>query len=172
VTGFQPPAGEYPFDRSRVAFRLCPELFPFRSDAPIVAYGANGSKEVMARKLPGVPVLALPGTLEGFAVVHSAHISPYGAVPATIVEAPGERVDVHAIFVPDEALEALDATEPNYDRVRLPAAALEVFGNEVPAVGAPMAYLSKHGPLLVDGDPVPLGSRPQDELIALVKPAY
>ena len=171
MTALRPPAGEYPFGRAEAGFELLPEEFPFDSAPPVLAYGANGSPEVLARKLPGVPVLAVAGVLHDFAVVHSAHVSPYGAVPATIVEAPGEQVEAHALFVPDDALDALDATERNYDRIRVPAERLELHSDDIAAVDFAMAYVSRHGPLLVDGEPVPLGSRPQDELLELVKAA-
>ena len=36
-------------------------------------------------------------------------------------------------------------------------------------LGAVDAYLSKWGPLLDGGEPVPLGSRPQVELLTLVR---
>ena len=45
----------------------------------------------LADKLPGARVAALAGTLRGWAVVHSAHVSPYGAVPATLVPDPAAR---------------------------------------------------------------------------------
>jgi hypothetical protein len=172
-TPFRPPAGEYPFGRARASFSLNAERRPARGawGPPVVAYGANGSPEVMARKLPGAPVIAFAGTLHGWAVVHSAHVSPYGAVPATILPAPDERVDVHAIFVPADALEALDATELNYDRVHLDGGRLELPDADPGAGDRPMAYVSRHGPLLVDGEPVPLGARPQRELLELLKAA-
>ena len=98
--------------------------------------------------------------------MHSAHVSPYGAVPATIVPDPGAAADVHVLLADD--LGALDATEPNYDRVVLDGVDLEV--DRLGRLERVEAYVSKWGPLLVDGAPVALGSRPQDELLALVGP--
>ena len=62
---------------------------------------------------------ALAAQLHGWAVVHSAHVSPYGAVPATLVEAPGATALVHVLVVHPDGFEPLDATEPNYVRRRL-----------------------------------------------------
>jgi hypothetical protein len=75
---------------------------------------------------------------------------------------------VHGLFLggddPAAALAALDATEPNYDRVTLRGIDLELEG--LGAIGEAEAYVSKHGPLLVDGAPVALGALSQAELRA------
>jgi hypothetical protein len=84
-------------------------------------------------------------------------------VPATIVPAEGAVADVHVLLVESgPAAEALDATEPNYDRVRLEGLDLEV--ERLGRLDAADAYVSKWGPLVVDGRPVPLGSLPQSDL--------
>ena len=155
----------YPFGRAEESFYLGCDDGVLPAGAPLLAYGANASPERLARKLPGARVAALAGTLRGYAVVHSAHVSPYGAVPATLVPAPGAEEPVHVLFV-DGGPERLDATEPNYRRVRLHGVDLEV--DRLGRLDAVDAYVSHHGPL-VDGDgPVPLGGKPQDELHALL----
>jgi hypothetical protein len=158
---------EYPFGRAPGSFDLGnPSQPPPPPDAvPLLAYGANASPDRLAAKLPGVRVAALAAELRGWAVVHSAHVSPYGSVPATLVEAEGAVEQVHLLLVAD--LAPLDATEPNYDRVRLTG--LDLEADRLGRVGTADAYLSKWGPLLLDGRPVPLGSRPQAELLALVR---
>ncbi len=74
---------------------------------PLLSYGANAAPEVLARKLAPVAVAARAGD---FDVVYSAHVSPYGAVPATLraarTVAPRPR---------PRAADLLTATEPNYD---------------------------------------------------------
>jgi hypothetical protein len=164
-------ADEYPFGRAKGSFVLAGATPPRAlTDPPLLAFGANAAPEVLARKLPGVPVAAVVGTLRGFAVVHSAHVSPYGAVPATLVPHPGGSVAVHALVLgggdPAAALAALDATEPNYDRVTLRGIELALDG--LGTVSAAEAYVSKHGPLVVDGAPVALGALSQPELRALL----
>jgi hypothetical protein len=67
------------------------------------------------------------------------------------------------LFV-DEGRARLDATEPNYRRVWLHGVDLEVDG--LGRLDAAEAYVSRHGPLVIDGRPVALGSRPQPELRA------
>lgn len=159
---------EYPFDQATGSFFLgvaTPERLP--PGPPLLAYGANASPTVLGRKLPGTDVAALVGTLRGWAVVHSRHVSPYGVVPATLVEQPGCAVAVHGLLLGDRA--ALDATEPNYERVALHA--LDLVLDVLGAVVAAEAYLSRHGPLLLDGAPVPLGSRSQGDLHGAVRRA-
>jgi hypothetical protein len=67
------------------------------------------------------------------------------------------------LFV-DEDRARMDATEPNYRRLWLHDLELEV--DRVGAIGAAEAYVSRHGPLVLDGIVVPLGSRSQPELRA------
>jgi hypothetical protein len=97
--------------------------------------------------------------------VHSAHVSPYGSVPATIVERERAVARVHVLLVADPG--PLDETEPNYHRVRLTG--LDLVADRIGRIDAADAYVSKWGPLLVDGRPVPLGSRPQGDLLTLVR---
>ena len=115
----------------------------------VVAYGSNASPVVLRRKLGGraaAAVLATPVVLPDTDVVFSGHVSRHGAIPATIVPWPGAEVDAWLLAVPPGAIDALDATEPNYVREDLdPAHA---------------AYVSRHGPLRVGGQPVALADVP------------
>lgn len=88
-------------------------------------------------------------------------MSPYGAVPATIVPHPGAVADVHVLLLEDRA--PLDATEPNYVREALDGLRLEV--DRVGPLRRVEAYVSRWGPLLVEGRPVPLGSVSQSRLL-------
>jgi hypothetical protein len=157
-------ADGYPFTRTRGSFFLGGAERVLPDARPLLAYGANASPEVLARKLPGTPVAALAATLHGWAVVHSAHVSPYGAVPATIVQQRGATAAVHVLLVADRA--PLDATEPNYELVTLRG--VELDAERLGPLREVDAYRSRHGPLLVGGAPVALGARPQRELRALV----
>jgi len=157
---WSPRPERYPFDRATSSFFLAGGDDPLPAGRPLLAYGANGSPGALAAKLPGVPVAGLVACLHGYAIVHSAHVSPYGAVPATLIEAAGARSAVHVILLTDRA--PLDATEPNYDLVTLLDVHLDV--ERLGRLTEVDAYVSKHGPLIVDGAPVALGARPQDEL--------
>lgn len=159
-------SAEYPFGRAPRSFFLggaAPDRLP--PGPPLLAYGANASPQRLEAKLPGEPVAALAGTLRGWAVVHSDHVSPYGAVPATIVRAARREIAVHVLLVGSR--DALDATEGNYDRVLL--GDLDLHVDVLGALDAAEAYISKHGPLLVGGEPVALGALAQADLLALVE---
>lgn len=113
---------------------------------PLLSYGANAAPDALARKLAALPGVEMPvvrSELEGFDVVYSAHVSPYGAVPATLLESPGTTAPVFVIHPTAEQRALLTASEPNYDLVE---------------VGGIAAYRSKHGCLEVDGSPVALAA--------------
>lgn len=160
-------AAVYPFGRAAGSFYLggCEAAPP--SARPLLAYGANCSPAVLERRLPGAAVAALAGTLHGWQVVHSAHVSSYGQVPSTIVRRRGARADVHVLLLEDRG--PLDATEVNYDLVTLRDVELEV--ERLGRLHEIDVYVSRHGPLLIDGAPVALGTLAQDRLVAAVAAA-
>lgn len=114
--------------------------------APLLSYGANSAPAALARKLAALPEVEMPvmrAELEGFDVVYSAHVSPYGAVPATLKESPGTTAPVFLIHPTEEQRALLTASEPNYDLVELD--------------GLPV-YRSKHRCLSIDGSPMALAA--------------
>lgn len=145
---------DYPYatpDRSYLyregeAVELPPEGPDLRNRTPLLSYGANASPEALGRKLtrlPGVELPVLRSELEGFDVVYSAHVSPYGAVPATLAESPTAVAPVFLLHPTAEQLALLSASEPNYD---------------LAAVEGTAAFLSKHGCLEIDGSAVALAA--------------
>jgi hypothetical protein len=113
---------------------------------PLLSYGANAAPEALARKLASLPGVELPvrrAELEGYDVVYSAHLSPYGAVPATLLESPGTVAPVFVLHPTAGQRALLTASEPNYDLVEVNGIA---------------AYRSKHGCLELDGSPVALAA--------------
>lgn len=160
----RPPRAEYPFGRAERSFYLGGADRALPRGRPLLAYGANGSPAVLARKLPGVAVAALAARLRGWAIVHSNHVSPYGSVPATIVRRPGAEAPVHVLLVDDRR--PLDATEPNYEPVTLRGVDLAV--DRLGELAEVDAYVSRHGPLLLGGAPVGLGALPQERLRAVL----
>lgn len=132
--------------RDGAAVVLPPEGPDLRDRTPLLSYGANASPEALGLKLarlPGAELPVLRFELEGFDVVYSAHVSPYGAVPATLLESPGAVGPVFLLHPTAEQLALLTASEPNYDLVE---------------VGGTPAYRSKHGCLEIDGAPVALAA--------------
>ncbi len=125
-----------------------PEDFDRSGRTPLISYGANAAPEALALKLAALPGEPLPverSELEDYDVVYSAHVSPYGAVPATLLESPGTVAPVFILHPTAEQHALLTATELNYDLV-------EVKGHA--------AYRSKHGCLELDGAPVALAAIP------------
>jgi hypothetical protein len=125
---------------------------------PLLAYGSNAAPRALAHKLAlsDDPVLVVPAWLHGFDVVYSAHISPYGAVPAALQRSPGTVARVHVAHVTREQLTLVSATEPNYEPTVLEAVDCRLAGDR--QVTELSAYISRHGCLLIDGSEVALST--------------
>jgi hypothetical protein len=137
------PEGPYLY-RDGAAVGLPPEGPDLSDRSPLIAYGANAAPEALGRKLTQLPGVEMPVTrfaLEGFDVAYSAHVSPYGAVPATLIESPGAVAPVFLLHPTAEQLTLLTASELNYDLTE---------------IGGAAAYRSKHGCLEIDGSAVAL----------------
>jgi hypothetical protein len=131
----------------------------------LLAYGANGAPEVLRRKLGDRARLAvLAGTLRDYAVVYSAHVSAYGAIPSTLHQAPGAEARVFALLVDDDQLVRLVATEFNYSVRRLHGLGFEHAASAI-------AFVSRHGALGLTGVPIPLSELDQRGAQALVRDA-
>ncbi len=156
----------YPYEAPRRPFAqlghrtLDPAEVEIDPDArtPVLAYGSNAAPQVLSRKLAlsDQPVLVVPARLAGFDVVYSAHISPYGAVPATLQRSPGTEVQVHVIYMTSAQIGVISATEPNY----VPTVLEEVECGLEDGVGLSevSAYISRHGCLLRDGSELALSA--------------
>jgi hypothetical protein len=125
---------------------------------PVLAYGSNAAPRVLSRKLAlsDQPVLVVPARLSEFDVVYSSHISPYGALPATLQRSPGTEVRVHVIYMTSAQIGVISATEPNYEPRLLEG--LECRLEDGEELNEVSAYLSRHGCLLVDGSEVALAA--------------
>jgi hypothetical protein len=126
---------------------------------PLLSYGANAAPEALTLKLASLPGAAMPvlrAEVEHFDVVYSAHVSPYGAVPATLVESPRTRAPVFVVHPTAEQLALLTAQELNYDLVRFSEVSCRL--EDGTAVSELAGYRSKHGPLVLDGSAVALAA--------------
>jgi hypothetical protein len=135
-----------------------PAAIDTRGRTPLLAYGSNAAPAVLARKLGTStdedPVLAERTTLADFDVVYSAHVSRYGSIPATLHRSPGTRVTAFLVHVTEAQLALISPTEPNYELVGLRNASCSLEGARSPS--GVVAYLSRHGALLVDDSEVAL----------------
>ncbi len=129
-----------------------------RPRLPLLAYGSNAAPEVLARKLSlnPEPVLVVPAWLHDFDVVYSAHISPYGAVPATLQRSPGTAVRVCVAHLTEEQLTLVSSTEPNYELANL--GPVECRPDQGDPLQELSAYLSRHDCLLLDGAEIALAA--------------
>jgi hypothetical protein len=138
------PQRSYLYREGRAA--ELPENFDLGGRTPLLSYGANAAPEALALKLaalPGEPLPVVRAELHDYDIVYSAHVSPYGAVPATLLESHGTVAPVFVLHPNAEQHALLNATELNYDLVR---------------IGEAQAFRSKHGCLELDGLPVALAA--------------
>lgn len=154
---YEAPLGSF-VQRDGEAHRLAGEDLDLSGRRPLLAYGANASPAVLARKLAAHPrqeLLMLRGELANFDVVYSAHISPYGAVPSTLQRSPGTRAPVFVAYPTAAQEELLTATEPNYELHRLHDLDLSTELGRIESVDA---FVSRHGCLTLDGSEVALAA--------------
>ena len=122
----------------------------------VLAFGANAAPEALVRKLgeraadSSIPVLA--AELHDFDVVHSAHVSSYGSIPATLQPCRGATASVHVMHLRADELAAVHRSEPNYVFARLRGIALSL--EDGTRHDSAHAYVSRHGCLRLDGAPV------------------
>jgi hypothetical protein len=130
---------------------------PLEHRHPVLFYGSNAAPAQLARKYAncstGVVVPAVLGVVQGLDIVYSSHVSPYGAVPATLIASPGTSLNVHVGLLHDEQVGVLDETEPNYRRRTLSGRDYPVSLASGETLDSYTAYLSRHGVLLLDGAP-------------------
>lgn len=163
---FERPPGSYVID-GREPRAVRPGDIRRGGRHPVLAYGSNSSTRALLRKFPGdldLPVLC--GELEDYDVVYSSHLSAYGSVPATIHPAPGARIETWVTLVDDAQLVRLAETEFNYALRRLDGARFR--GAEL-EVDAPIAFVSRHGALGIDGTAVRLEDRAEADVLERVR---
>jgi hypothetical protein len=129
----------------------------------VLAVGSNADPTVLAGKLRRAgatgPVSMVLARAVGLAVGHSAHVSPGGYLPAAPY-ASAVTTPVVALWLTPEQGAAVDATEPNYRRVRLSASQWPLAIDAGEAPDDYDVYASRWGVLAPDGGrPVALGSQ-------------
>jgi hypothetical protein len=128
----------------------------------VIGYGSNAAPSQLRRKFadagPGCIIPVLKARLRGFDVVYSAHVSVYGAVPATLCARPGTDVEVVVTLLSPAQADTMLRTEGgNYDIQPVDPEAIEspvVLG----LPHAPRVYVSKYGALALEGRPVALSA--------------
>ena len=127
---------------------------------PVLAVGSNQSPEQLMRKFGDggwseIPVVRIE--LAGFDSVYSPHIASYGAIAATLCEAPGVTVALFVTWLDDGQLVRMHDTEissANYGFGRL--SGLRIRCEAGPSLDAVYLYVSSRGTLSRSGNPIPV----------------
>lgn len=137
-----------------------------RALRPVIGYGSNPAPAQLFRKFvhekfAGHAVIpTLKGVLTDYDVVWSPHFVSYGAIPATLVRAPGTRVEVWVNWLNEAAIEQMNGTEGAgtlYAYGRLDGIELELPG---PKATPLTVYIDCYGALVIDGRLQALSSVP------------
>jgi hypothetical protein len=137
---------------------------------PVLAIGSNRAPEQLQRKFADMPQAEIAVErvrLRGFDVVHSAHLSGYAALAATLHQAPDVAVDISVTWIPPALMPRMHATEgigTFYDFMRLDGVALTRRHDGAAMTGA-FAYVCRLGALDFGDGPrglaaVPASGRP------------
>ena len=143
----RPAGADKPLDR----FLREEGVPPVGQRTPVLSVGSNASPAQVRRKMANaglrivVPITGV--TAHGLAVGVSAHVSGPGYVPATPIADPAAVSDLWVLWLDPAALFAMDATEPNYRRIRLPSR-YPVRLRPGPPVPGGSVYVSRHGHLV------------------------
>lgn len=157
------PESSYVLGREGIDACGCMPSFDGRS--AVIASGSNASPERLMAKysdhphLLDDPICVVRAQLHHFDVVYSAHIACYGAIPATLAHLPGAVADVFVTWLTNAQLAHMHKTEArgiNYDYAKLTG--IQLLCDSGAGLTTAHAYISKHGCLNNDGNPVPLAA--------------
>ncbi len=135
---------------------------PLGRRTPVLAYGANAAPERLRRKFGPLAMAVFPvlrARLHDFDIVHAAHISSYGAVPATIQPSPGTVCDIAVTYLDEAQLARMHETElrrRTYLFGRLNNIRLEP--DLLPATDRVCSYVGDCGCIARDGSPLALAA--------------
>ncbi|MFI7500879.1 hypothetical protein ACIBVL_20725 [Streptomyces sp. NPDC049687] len=118
---------------------------------PVLAVGSNASPGQLRHKMAALgitsPIPMVRTRVTGIGIGVSAHVSRLGYVSASPVDSPGATRRLFVIWLDAEQLAAVDATEPNYDRVVLPAPRFHVEAENGETLPEVFSYVNRHGVL-------------------------
>src|SRR4051794_33889589 len=152
--------------RDGVAGPADPDALDLTARHPLLAFGANGSPEGLARKLAHFEepedrsVLVLAGHLHGWDVGPAAMVTLYGSMPATIFPSPGTRVRAAITWVTPRQLTQLTWSEISYALGRPRDAHFEPDEPAAHDLTGFCAYASRWGAFAPHGEPTALAAVP------------
>ena len=126
---------------------------------PVIAAGSNAAPSQLQRKFGDFPGhLAIPVEhvrICGFDSVYAAHLTDYGAVPATLARSAGTVVRLHITWLTETELDRMDASEAkNYEAEELQG--MEIAGEGGRLLESARFYRARAGILSHGGAPVAL----------------
>ncbi len=158
------PDQSYVYDDGEItAFDVWPgEIAAGRT--PVLAFGSNAAPEQLRRKfgdLAGTVIPVIQADLTNFDVVYSAHLTAYGAVPATLAPSPGTTLHTWITWLDEGQLERMHRSEMgtswgaqvNYAYGALSSIQLRQ-SHDLGVLEQVGVYLSNHGALRLDDRPV------------------
>tara|TARA_Y100001960_G_scaffold329091_1_gene419492 strand:- start:860 stop:1711 length:852 start_codon:yes stop_codon:yes gene_type:complete len=108
------PAGEIvPVARHLESLEIH-DVVPLSGRIPVLAYGSNAAPVQLARKFDPKGTSAIPvikADVVGFDAVYSAHITRYGAVPATLAKSPGATLHTFITWLSEDELSVMHESE-------------------------------------------------------------
>ena len=87
---------------------------PLNERTPVLAYGSNAAPLQLARKFRHISQAVIPvlrADVDDIDVVYSAHISRYGAIPATLTASSGTTLHTFVTWLSDAELAVMHASE-------------------------------------------------------------
>ena len=137
---------------------------PMARRTPVLAYGANAAPERLRLKFASCAPAVFPvlrAALHDFDIVHAAHLSSYGAVPATIERSPGTICQIAVTCLDAGQLARMHETELRRRTYRFGRlAGIRLRPALVPALDAVGGYVGGYGHIAPDGEPVALAAVP------------
>ena len=137
-------------------------LVPLSQRTPVLAYGANAAPERLRRKFAPVGPAVIPvlqARLHGFDVVHAAHISSYGAVPATLAPSPGTVCHIAVTCLDNCQLARMHETEFRRHTYRFgPLRNIRLEPDLLPAMETVSTYVGGYGHIALEGAPLALAA--------------
>ncbi|WP_330341503.1 hypothetical protein [Streptomyces sp. NBC_00557] len=135
--------------------RMLPlERLVYDDRVPVLAVGSNACPGQLRHKMAesglesAVPMVR--SRVSGLDVGVSAHVSRVGYVSASPVTSPRALRELFVIWLDGSQLEVIDASEPNFRRVWLPAPEVRVELPDGSGLTGAYAYVNRHG-VLHDG---------------------
>ena len=135
---------------------------PLGRRTPVLAYGANAAPERLHRKFAPVGPAVFPvleARLHGFDIVHAAHISSYGAVPATVAPSPGTVCHIAITWLDARELARMHETEFRRHTYRFgPLRNIRLEPDLLPPMETVSTYVGGYGHIAPEGAPLALAA--------------